>query len=52
MTLPDKPMSRHQRYRRTSRGEAFVEQTKGKTKKEEGERENRAIDELNEDLAG
>lgn len=34
MTLPDKPTSRHQRYRRTSRGEAFVEQTKGKTKNE------------------
>ena len=35
MTLPDKPTSRHQRYRRTSRGETFVEQTKGKTKNEE-----------------
>lgn len=30
MTLPDKPTSRHQRYRRTARGEAFVEQIKGK----------------------
>ena len=24
MTLPDKPTSRHQRYRRTAKGEAFV----------------------------
>ncbi len=30
MTLPDKPTSRHQRYRRTPRGEAFVEQIKRK----------------------
>ncbi|MDE2887403.1 MAG: hypothetical protein OXR72_04255 [Gemmatimonadota bacterium] len=30
MTLPDKPTSRHQRYRRTAKGEAFVEQIKGK----------------------
>ena len=26
MTLPDKPKSRKQRYRRTARGEAFAEQ--------------------------
>ena len=30
MTLPDKPTSRHQRYRRTAKGEAFVERIKGK----------------------
>lgn len=30
MTLPDKPTSRRQRYRRTARGEAFVEQIKEK----------------------
>ena len=30
MTLPDKPTSRHQRYRRTARGEALAEQIKGK----------------------
>ena len=30
MTLPDKPTSRHQRYRRTARGEALAEQLKGK----------------------
>lgn len=29
MTIPDKPTSRHQRYRRTAKGEAFVEQIKG-----------------------
>ena len=28
MTLPDKPTSRHQRYRRTAAGEALVRQTK------------------------
>ena len=30
MTLPDKPTSRHQRYRRTDRGDALAEQIKGK----------------------
>ena len=30
MTLPDKPTSRHQRYRRTAAGEALAQQTKGK----------------------
>ena len=30
MTLPDKPTSRHQRYRRTDRGVALVEHIKGK----------------------
>ena len=30
MTLPDKPHSRNQRYRRTAQGEAFAEQIKGK----------------------
>ena len=30
MTLPDKPTSRHQRYRRTTRGEALAKQIKGK----------------------
>ena len=30
MTLPDKPKSRKQRYRRTARGEALAEQIKGK----------------------
>ena len=30
MTLPDKPTSRHQRYRRTAVGEALVRQTKRK----------------------
>ena len=29
MTIRDKPTSRHQRYRRTAKGEAFVEQIKG-----------------------
>ena len=28
MTLPDKPTSRNQRYRRTARGETLVEQLK------------------------
>ena len=31
MTLPDKPNSRNQRYRRTVRGEALAEQIKGKS---------------------
>ena len=31
MTLPDKPTSRHQRYRRTAKGEEFVERIKGKS---------------------
>ena len=30
MTLPDKPTSRHQRYRRTAQGEALAEQIKRK----------------------
>ena len=30
MTLPDKPKSQKQRYRRTARGEALAAQTKGK----------------------
>ena len=30
MTLPDKPTSRHQRYRRTAQGEALGEQIKRK----------------------
>ena len=31
MTLPDKPNSRNQRYRRTARGETLVEQLKRDT---------------------
>ena len=31
MTLPDKPTSRHQRYRRTAAGEALAQQTKRRT---------------------
>ena len=34
MTLPDKPTSRHQRYRRTARGEALAEQIKKKNSPE------------------
>ena len=30
MTLPDKPTSRHQRYRRTAAGQALADRTKGK----------------------
>ena len=30
MTLPDKPTSRNQRYRRTAAGQALAERTKGK----------------------
>ena len=30
MTLPDKPNSRNQRYRRTAKGDALAEQIKGK----------------------
>ena len=30
MTLPDKPTSRNQRYRRTAAGQALADRTKGK----------------------